>query len=316
MPEVVTLGETMACMVPDKPGLVRYAGSFGICAAGAESNVAVGLCKLGHEAGWWSVLGQDELGAMVQNAIRSEGVDTTRVKFSRENPTGLMIKQTKRNGETAVFYYRSQSAASGMRPEDLDETYIGSAKILHLTGITPVLSDSAMETVKEAMNMAERSHTAVSFDPNIRKKLWGPRDYRSQIREMALRAQIVLMGKEEAEILFGTDEEQRIFDIIFSHGNAQYAGIKYGAQGAAVATPQERVSIPPYPCTPVDPVGAGDGFHAAFLAGILEGKSLGECGAMAGIAGALATESGSDTEGYPSRQRMDEILYRQEYTFR
>lgn len=316
MPEVITLGETMACLVPEKPGLVRYARSFGICTAGAESNVAVGLSKLGHEAGWWSVLGQDELGAMVQNTIRSEGVDTSQVKFTEERPTGLMIKQSRINGETEVFYYRSRSAASGMQPEDLDEAYIGSAKILHLTGITPVLSRSAMETVEEAMSMAERAHTAISFDPNIRKKLWKSQDYSKEIREMALRAQIVLLGREEAEILFGTSEERRVFDILFSHGNACYAGIKYGSQGASVATPQERVTILPYPCTPVDPVGAGDGFHAAFLAGILEARPLKECGAMAGIAGALATESSSDTEGYPSRKRLEQILCGKEYTFR
>ena len=83
-----------------------------------------------------------------------------------------------------------------------------------------------------------------------------------------------------------------------------------------MATPQERVTIPPYPCTPVDPVGAGDGFQAAFLAGILEARPLKECGAMAGIAGALATESSSDTEGYPSRKRLEQILCGKEYTFR
>lgn len=316
MPEVVTLGETMACMVPESPGMLRYARGFGICATGAESNVAIGLCKLGHEAGWWSVLGQDELGAMVLNAIRSEGVDTSRVKFCSEKPTGLMMKQTKADGETTVFYYRSRSAASGMCPEDLDAGYIESAKILHLTGITPVLSQSSMETVKEAMNIADRSHVTISFDPNIRKKLWGSGDYSREIRELTLRSHIVLLGKEEAEVLFGTSEESRIFDVVFSRGKARFAGIKYGTQGAVVATPQERVRVTPYPCTPIDPIGAGDGFHAAFLAGILEGKTLEVCGAMAGIAGALATETGSDTEGYPNKKIMDEILNGEKCMFR
>lgn len=316
MPEVVALGETMACIVPEKPGLIRYARSFEVCAAGAESNVAVGLSKLGHESGWWSVLGRDELGALVQNAIRSEGVDTGCVKFREGVPTGLMIKQTQVNGETAVFYYRSGSAACSMCPEDLDEAYIGTAKILHLTGITPILSPSAMETVKEAMRIAECSGVAISFDPNIRKKLWQTQDYSKEIRELTLRSHIVLMGLEEAKLLFGTDDEKRIFDILFSSGSTRYAGIKYGKQGAVVATPQECVRIPPYPCVSVESIGAGDGFHAAFLAGLLEGKSLEKCGAMAGIAGALATESGSDTEGYPSEERMNEILQGKEYIFR
>lgn len=316
MPEVVTLGETMACIVPEKPGNLRYAKTFGICASGAESNVAIGLSKLGHETGWWSILGQDELGAMVQNAIRSEGVDTSRVIFRREYPTGLMLKQIRVNGETAVFYYRRGSAAGSMRPEDLDASYIQSAKILHLTGITPVLSASSLETVKEAMSMAEHAGVTISFDPNIRKKLWKSKDYSDEIRRMAFRSHIVIMGVDEAEILFGTREKHRILDLIFSRGNARYAGIKYGACGAVIAMPEEYIDIPPYPCDSVDPVGAGDGFHAAFLAGVLEGRPLDICGFMAGIAGALATESSSDTEGYPSRQKMDEILREEICTYR
>lgn len=316
MPEVITIGETMACFVPAKPGLIRYAKSFSVCAAGAESNVAVGLCKLGHTAGWWSILGKDELGDMVLNSIRAEGVDTSRVRFDREHPTAMMLKQTKTNGETAIFYYRSNSAASKMCPEELDTSYIKSAKILHLTGITPVLSISSMEMAKEAMRIAKRERVAVSFDPNIRKKLWKTMDYRDEIREMALGSDIVLMGEEEAEILFGTGDTGRVFDTLFSGGNVRFAGIKYGSRGATVATAKEQISVPPYPCVPVDPTGAGDGFHAAFLAGILEGKPLEVCGAMAGIAGALATESEADTEGYPTRERMDEILCGKTYAFR
>lgn len=316
MPEVIALGETMACIVPEQTGLLRYVKKFSICAAGAESNVAVGVCKLGHTAGWMGMLGQDELGFMVQNFIRAEGVDTSRIRFTREYPTGLMLKQTKISGETTVFYYRNGSAASKMCPENLDEDYIKTAKVLHLTGIMPVLSLSAKETVKEAIRIAADGGVAISFDPNIQKKLWKTRDYSSDIREVALSSNIVIMGAEEAEILFGTREECRVFDVLFSGGNVRYAGIKYGSQGATVATPLQQINIPPYPCVPVDPVGAGDGFHAAFLAGILERKSLDLCGTMAGIAGALATESGSDTEGYPTRERIDEILCGEKYIFR
>ena len=105
-----------------------------------DSNLAVGLAKLGHEVLWISRLGEDEFGHYVQNMIRSEGVDTRAVRFDEANPTGIMFKETSR-GETAVYYYRKHSAASAMEPEDLDESLFEEAEILHITGITPVLSE-------------------------------------------------------------------------------------------------------------------------------------------------------------------------------
>lgn len=123
---------------------------------------------------WISRLGDDEFGRYVQNAIRAEGVDTESVRFDGEHPTGVMFKE-KSCGETSVYYYRKNSAAAAMSPLDLDEEDFRSAKMLHLTGITPVLSQSCRDAVFYALDLAERFGLDVSFDPNIRRKLWGGR---------------------------------------------------------------------------------------------------------------------------------------------
>ena len=131
----------MAVMAPKEAGPLRYVPDYRLRMAGAESNLAAGLCRLGHSAGWISRLGDDEMGRFVLNSVRAEGVDTCAVKTDGAHRTGLMLKETG-SGETRVYYYRENSAASHLSPEDLEEEYLHSARIIHLTGITPVLSGS------------------------------------------------------------------------------------------------------------------------------------------------------------------------------
>ncbi|RRD96204.1 sugar kinase [Clostridiales bacterium COT073_COT-073] len=330
MPEIVTIGETMAAFTPNSTGVLRYVRNFEMRIAGAESNLAIGVAKLGHEAGWISCLGKDEFGEFVRNSIRAEGVDTSRVIFDGEHRTGVMFKQIMNVSETSVFYYRDDSAASHMFPGMIDEDYLAEAEIIHLTGITPVLGDSCKRMVEAVMDMAKRHHRLISFDPNIRKKLWKNCDYASMLRDMTLQAQIVLLGMDEADILFGIDAPRQIMDILFTKGNAQYVAVKNGAKGAYVGKKgnlnkntadiiqaeidlsQELgffyAAIPPYSCNCADPVGAGDAFNAAFLCGLLEGKDLVNCGYMGAVAGAMATETYGDIEGYPSRQQIEVAL--------
>ena len=303
MPEIITAGETMAVMSPREQGPLRYVSDYKLRMAGAESNVAVGICKMGHTAGWISRLGEDEMGAFVLNATRGEGVDCQNVIIDKAHRTGLMLKEMG-NGETKVYYYRENSAASHLCPADLDETYLATAKIIHLTGITPVLSKSCEETCIAMAEFANKNNMMLSFDPNIRKKLWKERDYRPLMKELLYKADIALLGKDEAEQILGISDPEEIVGILREKG-VKYIAVKDGGNGAWVANQDTMEFMAPYPCRPVDPIGAGDAFNAGFLCGILEGKPLAECGRMAAIAGALATETPGDIEGYPSRKQLE-----------
>ncbi|MDR3077835.1 MAG: sugar kinase [Planctomycetota bacterium] len=302
-PELVTLGETMYCLVPDDSGPLRYIHSFRPRVAGAESNLAIGLAKLGRSAAWISRLGNDEFGRHVAGMIRAEGVDLSRVIFDSAHRTGLMFKE-RTAGETKVYYYRENSAASHMAPEDVAEESLAGARILHLTGITPVLSQSCADTVLHAMDLADRLGVRISFDPNIRKRLWRDRDYAPLIGELTLRSHLVMLGLDEAEAIFGEGEPERVFDRLFGKGRAERAAIKDGANGAWVADASGYWKIPPIPCRCLEPIGAGDAFNAGFLAGCLEGRDVESCGRMGNIAGGLATQVVGDVEGYPSRETM------------
>lgn len=304
MPEIITIGETMACFTPKSAGPLRYVKDYEMRIAGAESNVAIGVSKLGHSAGWISALGTDELGHFVLNSVRAEGVDTASVRFDKKRPTGLMLKQINSGSDSSVFYYRQDSAACHMDAALLDKHYFEGAKILHLTGITPVLSRECKAMVQSAIELARSLDMMVSFDPNIRMKLWGNRDYRPMIREFINQSDIIFIGKSEAEILFQSEEEEQIFQQIFSSGVAKMIALKNGAKGAFVAEKGRVKKVAPYPCNCVDPIGAGDAFCAAFLCGLLEKRTAEECGERGAIAGALVTETYGDIEGYPSREDL------------
>lgn len=314
MPEVITIGESMAVMTPGEPGPLRYVADYRLRMAGAESNLAVGLCKLGHTAGWISRLGEDEMGYFVLGAVRAEGVDTQYVKMDGAHRTGLMFKEL-RGAQTNVFYYRENSAASFLCPEDIKPRYLREASILHLTGITPVLSESCTRAVKAAADTAVRSGVRLSFDPNIRKKLWNGRDYTGLLRELLFTSQIALLGRSEAEELLGTGEPDAVVRLLRNKG-AHWIALKDGSRGAWVADQSRIERIEPFDCTAVDSVGAGDAFNAAFLAGILEGRDLVTCGRMGGMAGAMATETCGDVEGLPSRAQLQLRLEHREVPLR
>ena len=154
MPEVVTFGETMAVVTPKENGRLSEVDSFCLTIAGAESNTAIGLSRLGHSAGWISALGDDELGKLIKMRISAEGVDTSAAQIDKKHRTGLMFKEFK-GGETSVYYYRENSAASHFTPDMLKTDYVADAKIIHLTGITPTLSDSCKESVKALFDYAK-----------------------------------------------------------------------------------------------------------------------------------------------------------------
>lgn len=308
MPDVVTLGETMVMFSPGGQGPLRYINEFHKRLAGSESNVAIGLCRLGHTAGWISRLGQDEFGQYILKELRGEGVDVSQVKIDEQAPTGIMFKEIRSGYETRVSYYRKGSAASQMNKEDLDQEYIGKAKILHITGITPALSPTCRDTVYRAIEIAKSYGILISFDPNIRLKLWSIDQARKILIEIIPKCDIVLPGLDEAELLLGTSGVEDSIDRLLQLGVKKIA-VKVGAEGCWVADANEKCQISGFnPGQIIDPIGAGDAFAAGFLSGILENKSLLECAVMANAMGALAVTTSGDYEGLPTRKELNDFL--------
>jgi 2-dehydro-3-deoxygluconokinase len=304
MLDVVTLGEGMILLIALSQGRMRHVHLFQRSFAGAELNVAIGLVRLGLQAGWISQVGADEFGAYLLAQIRGEGVDVSRVRVDPEAPTGVYFKEFRRPGETHVWYYRRGSAASRLAPDGVDWDYVRSAKIVHLTGITPALSDSCAATVRRAIAEARAAGVQVSFDPNIRLKLWTADAARRFILDILPQVDIVLPGLDEARLLVGPGEPEALCRRLLEKGPS-VVGLKMGATGAVAADAAGVYFASAPSVTVVDTIGAGDGFAAAFLACYLKGYPLAQTVSLAAAAGALVTTVSGDIEGLPT---WDELV--------
>ena len=302
--DVVTFGESMVLFGPDSTGPLRYVQNFNKSIAGAESNVAIALAKLGHQVGWFSKLGNDEFGRYIQTTVRGEGVDISRVLVDYERSTGILFKERLMHCNPNVYYYRKDSAASTLRPEELDESYIKAAKILHITGITPALSKDCRKTVFKAIEIAKANNVLVSFDPNIRLKLWSREEAVPVLLEIAKQADIIFPGIDEGEMLLGLTKPEDIAENFMNMGCSTVA-VKLGKEGCYIANKESSLYVDAYLLeNPQDTVGAGDGFAAGFLSGMLRKLDFRECAEYGNGVGAMAVLVKGDMEGYPTFEQL------------
>ena len=306
--DVITFGESMVLFGPDSTGPLRYVQNFNKSISGAESNVAIALSKLGHQVGWFSKIGDDEFGKYIKATIRGEGVDVSRVIVEPDKNTGILFKERFMQANPSVYYYRKNSAASTLRPEELDEEYIKSAKILHITGITPALSLSCRKSVFKAIEIAKANNVLVSFDPNIRLKLWTKEEAIPVLLKIAKLSDIIFPGIDEGEMLLGLTKPEEIADTFMQMG-CSVVVVKLGTKGCYIADSVNELYVNAYKVeNPEDTVGAGDGFSAGFLSGMLNKLDFKECGEYGNGVGAMAVLVKGDMEGYPNLEQLMEFI--------
>jgi len=305
--DVVTFGESMALFVAETPGPLAEVGRFTRRLAGAETNVAIGLARLGLRVGWVSRLGADSFGDYVRASVTSEGVDCSRVATDPSRRTGFMLKTCSSDGEDpAIEYHRAGSAASAMTVASLDEAYLLSARHLHATGIFPALMPETFALSEHAMQLARAAGRGVSFDPNLRPSLWlGPAQMAAGINRLARQARWVLPGLAEGRLLTGRNTPADVAAFYLDQG-AEAVVVKLGAEGAYYRTANDEAGQVPGVAVPrvVDTVGAGDGFAAGLLSARLEGLSWPEALARANWVGAQAIQVVGDMEGLPYRHQL------------
>ncbi|SQB33568.1 sugar kinase [Clostridium cochlearium] len=302
--EVITFGESMVVFNPEENGPLRYINGFYKSLGGAESNFAVALARLGHDVGWFSKLGCDEFGRYILNTIRGEGVDVSKVVYDEERSTGILFKERFMAENPNVYYYRKNSAASNLQSGDIDEKYIKSAKILHVTGITLALSKKTREAVFKAMDIAKENGVLVSFDPNIRLKLWNDEDVKDIMFKACKKSDIIFPGQSEGEILLETKDEKEIGKKLIELG-AKIVVVKLGSKGCYCVFNKEECYVEGFKVDKIqDTVGAGDGFAAGFISGLVQNLKMQKCCKIANAVGAMATLVKGDMEGYPTRDQL------------
>ncbi|MCS7128920.1 MAG: sugar kinase [Sulfolobales archaeon] len=306
--DFTSIGEVMVQLNALSPGPLRYVKYFEVHVAGSESNIMIGLVKLGYRAGIVTKVGDDEFGKLVLNFLRGERVDVSRVKVDESAPTGVYFIQRHYPvpGKSTVFYYRHGSAASRLSPNDIDNDYIANSKALVLTGITPALSDSCREAVNKAYEVARANDVDVIFDTNIRMKLWRNESRARESLAKFLSSKIVFTNIEDLGILFPGDSVSDAASKIISKGSTLVV-VKLGEEGAVAYDSRlntYRVGAFKVPLIE-DVIGAGDAFNAVFIASIYRGMSIDQALLYANAAGALVVTVRGDVEAQPSWRELE-----------
>lgn len=305
--DVIAFGESMALFAADTPGELDAVSAYTRRLAGADSNVAIGLSRLGLSVDWTSRVGDDSFGRFIVAALAAEGVDCRHVIVDETRPTGFQLKARRDDGgDPEVEYFRRGSAASALSPADIPSARFARARHLHCTGIPPALGESARVLSRHAVAAMRAAGGTISFDPNLRPALW--RDeatMRREVNALAAQADWVLPGLDEGRRLTGADTPAAIADFYLERGAAEVV-IKLGPNGAFWKSADGECHAPGVAVARVvDTVGAGDGFAAGFISARLAGLAPAASLQRANAVGAAAVQVAGDMEGLPHLHELD-----------
>lgn len=306
-PEIVSLGEPLLEFNTITPGSLKDARQYEVGWGGDTSNFVVAVNRLGGEAGYICRIGNDDFGHKFLDLWNNEGIDTQFVIKDKDNyPTGIYF--ISRHGEAHTFtYYRKDSAASRISPKDVPIQYIQNAKIFHASGISQAISNSACDSVFYAIDIAHQAGVMVSYDPNLRLKLWEERRARAIVLETISLADFVFPSLEDATVLTGLDNPEEIARQLLNLG-PKVVVIKLGGQGALLALMDKTIRFDPIIVNVVDTTGAGDAFDGAFLSAYLRGCNFEECTRFANAAAALTTTGWGAVNPIPTKKEVEELL--------
>jgi len=269
---------------------------------GDSSNFAISAARQGARVGYLSAVGDDAYGALLRELWRNEGVDASGVRIDADAFTAIYVVTHDAAGHHFSFFRRG-SAASRMTPAQLSRAQIEAARVLHLSGISLALSEVALDTCFAAIAIARSAGVRVSFDTNLRLKLWPLGRARPAIENAIACADICLPSHDDLAALLGLSQPEAMLDHCLALG-AKVVALKCGAQGAWVADAGRRIRIPPHPCHAVDATGAGDAFGGAFVARLVAGDDLELAGRYAAATAALSTEGYGAVAPIPHAERV------------
>lgn len=312
---VLTLGDAMIAFQPSQTGPLRFVSEFSRKVGGAELNFAIGCARLGLNPRWISRLGGDEFGRVIYNFARGEGVDVSSVEFVDGYPTSLYFKEVKEDGSGSSFYYRYESPITTLTPDEITEDLFDNISIVHLTGVFLAIATSHLAVTKKVIEIAKKKGIPISFDPNIRLKLWTKEQASTTIRDLLKDVDILLTGVDELELLLG-DIDQESIESYANTYNIKQIVLKDGASGSKLYIGNKWYTKEAFDVQPVDTVGAGDGFDSGFIFAYLNGFTPEESLNFANAVGAMVTTVSGDNEGLPYLNdveayiRQDKIIER------
>ncbi|MEM2308980.1 MAG: sugar kinase [Candidatus Bathyarchaeia archaeon] len=312
-PDIVGIGEVLIDFIATEPVSYLEASAFRKFFGGAPMNTLVGVVRLGLTAGAITVVGDDPFGHFLLKELRDNGVDVSRVRVKGNVRTTLaFVANDPETGERTFIFYRSPwvkgTSVDSLSPEDIDYDYISSAKILHVSGFS-LSENPTRKAILSAIKHARRMGVKVSFDPTLRLDVWrSERTLRRLYSAVLKLSDIATFSREEAEFIFGTSSPDEAADKALKYG-VSVVGIKLGDRGALVKTwDGRRIYEPAFKVKPIDTTGAGDGWNAGLLVGLIRGWDLERCVKVANAIGALVVTKHGAITALPYRDELNKFL--------
>ncbi|GAA1603603.1 sugar kinase [Kribbella hippodromi] len=334
MTDLLTLGETMVSVRTPRP--MRLGGDAHLSIAGSESNVAIGVARLGHRTTWLGALGNDEPGRLIQRTLRAENVDTTQIRFADDSFTGFIAFDQPSHDITRVSYHRRGSAASTLTPEETTAAIQATKPtLLHVTGITPALSAATRAATLAAVRTASVAGTQVSLDVNYRARLWPRDEAAATIRELLPYVHTIFASDDELDLLTDTPNpiptllEQATQVVVTAghkgawlHTNAADAPADSNADATSTSSGTHNhlagdssgvhtIHQPALPVTVVDSIGAGDAFVSGYLSATLDNLTPEARLHRATTSGAFCVTAFGDWESLPTRADLTLLTHTQ-----
>jgi fructokinase len=290
-----------AVTVGDASGFIKAPG-------GAPANVAVAVARLGHPGAFLGQVGDDPFGHYLAGVLRADNVDTSGLTFSTQARTALAFVSLAEGGERSFVFYRHPSADMLMSPDDVNLSVIDRAKIFHFGSITLIGEPSRSATLA-AVEYARSKNLRISYDPNLRLALWPDADAaREGMRSGLKYAHVVKVSDEEVEFLTGGRDVSNLW-----RDQMEMIVVTHGAKGATIYTRGSNYYMPGFSVVPVDTTGAGDGFVAGLLVGLLDygddyRDHMNEILRFANAVGALTTTKRGAIPALPTRAAVESFL--------
>lgn len=309
MKKIMLVGEPMLLFMANECGSLEKIKEFSTSIAGAELNVAIGLSRLGYSCEYMTKLGNDAFGKRIKEYIKREKIGVKYIAFDEDNNTGIQIKSKVLNGDPETEYFRKNSAASKITKDEIDKIDFSEISFLHITGIPLGISKTFREAIYYLIEKAKENNIYISFDPNLRLKMWKSFDeLREVMNDVSKKVDLILPGISECKILLGTDDLEEIKEKYMEMGIKRLI-LKQGEIGSHYIENGKHKFVKGFKVEKVvDTVGAGDGFAVGVISSILDDLSEEQTLERANAIGAIQVLHRSDNEGLPTIDILNEFI--------
>ena len=308
MPGIWTMGELLVeIMRPRADMSLRTAGEFlGPFPSGAPAIFIDTAARLGHEAGIIGGVGNDDFGRCLLDRLRQDGVDCRFVAVIDGIATGVAFVTYRKDGSRQFIYHIGNTPAAMQTAPDVSG--LAPPAFFHVMGCSLLASDTFRAEILKAVAAFAARGARISFDPNLRVELLGPRGLEEVVQPVLARCAVLQPGVEELLMLAGERTVEGAVRRMFTHAQMEVIALKRGARGCTIYTRERSFDLGVYAVEPVDPTGAGDAFDAGFLCGLVEKRPLEECARLATAAAALNTAAFGPMEGKIDSRTVGEMM--------